>query len=159
MWNLQSRLANSHIVEEQYVQIQGSRPVREARCAIPPKLQLQFQQPIQQVARLQDGLQLDYRIHKQWLLGKTHRLGSVKRRSANNPPQRFHSQGHRSQGCLRRPRPTGQIRPHPDVRRVHEFKTIAERAVLDSGEPPQCRDNEESPADSLSGCGLRHRPA
>ena len=84
MRNLQSRLADFEIAQEQNVQVQRARSVRESRRPVAAKLLLDGQQPIEQFARLQLRFQRHHRVHKPRLRGKAHRRGGVERRPAHD---------------------------------------------------------------------------
>jgi hypothetical protein len=79
MWDLQPRLADLRVAQEQDVQIQRSRPVADALPPVAPKLLFDFQQPFQQLSRLQVRFQLHHRINESRLFGKPHWLGAVER--------------------------------------------------------------------------------
>ena len=125
MRNFQSRFADSHVPQQQNVQIKRPRTVGNPRRPIPSKLLLNRQQSLQQRARFQLRLQRHHCVHKARLLSKPHRLSRVERRSLRNPPQPLQANHSRSQRSLRRPRPTSQVSAHPNVSRPHVIKTIA----------------------------------
>jgi len=83
----QIRFADFKIAEEQDVQIERSRSVLDSGGAIPAKLLLQRHQPDEQFPRVQRCLQFYHGIDEARLIGKSDRLGGVKRRAARHPAQ------------------------------------------------------------------------
>ena len=67
--------AQNKIPEEQNIQVQRSRPVLHSCRAVAPKLKLDVQQRLDQIARSQICFNAHNRIQKPRLFGKSHRLG------------------------------------------------------------------------------------
>ena len=87
MGYFQVRFADFKIAEEQDVQIERPGSVLDSAGAVAAKLLFQRHQADEQFSRAQRRLQFYHGIDEARLIGKTDRLGGVKRRAARDPAQ------------------------------------------------------------------------
>ena len=106
MRNLQARLADFKVTEEQNVEVQSPGSVADAYSAVPAKLFFDGQQAAQQLFRLDLSLQTDNGIYKAGLRGKPDWIRRVQRRPADQASQGFQAQGRGGQSSFRVSGPT-----------------------------------------------------
>src|SRR5450755_1305058 len=73
--NLKPGLGDLHVTKEQNIEIEGARPIRQARVPVAAKFLLDGKQCREQLLWLQIRFERSCSVDESWLLGKPHRLG------------------------------------------------------------------------------------
>jgi hypothetical protein len=86
--NLQTRLAELDVAEEQNVEIKRSGAVADGTRAVAAKLLFDGQQLVQEMPGLQVGLERYHSVDKSWLADESNRCGGIKPRPRDHAAKR-----------------------------------------------------------------------
>ncbi len=106
--------------QQQQVQIERPRAIADGTGAIPSERQFDPEQGIEQFARCEGGLESDHGVYEARLIREPDRPGGVKGGSACHNSEAGKLLDGRHQRSFRRSCRTGDIRPHSDVRELHD---------------------------------------
>ena len=101
MRQAQSGQTQNHIIEEQEVEVEAARPVRNALAAFASETALDRKQEAEQGLRIKVCFQLRHGVDKSGLLAIAHRLRAVEGGTGDDAASRFEVADGRLDGLLR----------------------------------------------------------